>query len=372
KPGLEGEVTCISFQGKSDEEKNVYVYKKGREVEWRRDSAQAKLLEQYAYEGDRKVRHGERIDYVPGTNRPINHERYNMDRHEGLQETFYENGKPKEKSIWVRQHESLNSDMQVASVNYDQKGAVSHVSCSKKKEQNPDPKLCVFGGETAKVETADRTTKIENGKVVGEESAYDSSGMISAMDRGITSEKDVTRRKREVLPDGRTKLTDLYASKVVRRAAYLNAKGRYTGDDKEYYPDGQLARETKWGEESGQPVPIRTHCLYQNGKDLSLIERKAKAIEVTQFYDDGKKLMAGSFDIGKSSFGDLAHDLFVCTSAYGGLIEQGVHTTWAEDGSITQEATYEKGILVSRKQYQEGKLVADDAYFPDGSRRLKK
>src|SRR4051812_49145068 len=67
RPGLEGEVTCVSNAGKPGEETDVYIYKNGLQIEWRRDTPQAKLVEHYAFREDRKLRHGARIDFYPRT-----------------------------------------------------------------------------------------------------------------------------------------------------------------------------------------------------------------------------------------------------------------------------------------------------------------
>ena len=47
----------------------------------------------------------------------------------------------------------------------------------------------------------------------------------------------------------------------------------------------------------------------------------------------------------------------------------GVQQTYSESGALESESTYERGTLVRKKSYKDGRLVSVDEYFEDGSRK---
>jgi antitoxin component YwqK of YwqJK toxin-antitoxin module len=374
KPGLDGEVTCLYKAGKPDEEKDVYFYKNGLEVEWRRDTPQAKLVEQYGFENGRKVRNGIRTDFYPGTSQVQERQRYARGRHRGLQERFYENGNVKDQSFWVDQHDTLDSDMQVASVSFDKDGKPTQFSCSKVEEQNPVPKLCGFGADPKAIakeghKNGLRKKGFEKGVLVWEEIPYDSSAYYSIADRGVTPEEGISFRRKDYLPDGKTKVTEIYTNKKLRRQFTLNKAGRFEGEDTEYFSDGQLARKTEWEIVDGETIPKSNQCFYQNGKEKLMLKRDQKTVSISSFNDDGKKYLDEVLSLPAERPYSYASEFFACGESHYFATPNGTYILWEKNGDKKESGEYTEGRVSSKTLYKNGKVAETEAYFPDGSRK---
>jgi antitoxin component YwqK of YwqJK toxin-antitoxin module len=47
----------------------------------------------------------------------------------------------------------------------------------------------------------------------------------------------------------------------------------------------------------------------------------------------------------------------------------GVQQRYTEAGTLESERTYDRGKLTQRRDYKDGRLVLDEEYFEDGSRK---
>lgn len=119
--------------------------------------------------------------------------------------------------------------------------------------------------------------------------------------------------------------------------------------EREYAASGQPVRESRWIE--GRLSEETLWYLNGNLKSKKRWQRDGAQVLVTaeEYWDTGR------------IFTRTVHDERV---GYVGL-QQG----FDEDGVLASEVMYEKGVLVRRKLYKAGRLVLDEQYYADGSRK---
>jgi len=417
KAFIEGEVNCIRNFSDGTTSKERKVMSKGKVLEEEIIRKDRHELRRYKIINGNGLRHGEQLEFYPGTKTVKERER-NVDGNKvGLQETFFENGKVKGKEFYAKLDGSSGAPGQVASVRYTANGKVAFLRCSLNAETTVDPVLCGFSGtkevELYRDDGALRSkVKMANGRILeSEEDAAPTSRWASVLSRGAVDEPKAAKRKRENKSNGSAVYTDLYQNGKVKRRMELDEKGSLVGTDEEWFESGQKARSTTYGRQKtdvafrkdGELTIERSVCWWQNGK-MKLEVSKAKSnstFEIKSFWDNGNLATKGSIKTRTDCeycMGISAIEYLVeCEAGFGyGFNREGSHFEWDRDGQplsegtytdgelhgiqkiylrpkgaplshLAQERVYENGKLAKLTNFADGKAVKIEEYFPDGS-----
>lgn len=125
--------------------------------------------------------------------------------------------------------------------------------------------------------------------------------------------------------------------------------GNRKESERELARSGQPVRETRWQD----GLPAEETLWYLNGQPKSRTrwERDGNQVlvKVDEFWDNGKLRARTASDERRGYVG--------------------VQQTFNDGGVLESERTYDKGTLTRRKNYQDGRLVLEEEYFEDGSRK---
>jgi antitoxin component YwqK of YwqJK toxin-antitoxin module len=252
-------------------------------------------------------------------------------------------------------------------------GKVWRLSCSPAAKDDPElRKPCGFDGAA--------TTSIYDGthKVSRIDTWKD--GVLQKQGAGTS---DYAARSEVAFKDGKKHGEERVLAKDGRLASTINwNRGVKDGKEQVYADDGKrVVKETLW--QAGETKQVTE--LYLNGNP-----------KLTEVYESPKrKLMKEFWDTGKVSREGV---LVSCEAhAYRRWCEDGVQRSYFEDGARKSEVTYRQGKrqgpslswwpngkpetvaeyaddkLTRAKQWdKDGKLVSDDEFEADGSRRIKR
>ena len=224
----------------------------------------------------------------------------------------------------------------IANIEYNERGQLIELRCGDRPLLEPDRKLCGFD-RAADVDFYDSKGNVvaqaryENGKRVAFKGLSAGGGV--ARSEEVQGERRVVRTN---FPDGQLRLE---TTSVGNRKEF----------ERELARSGQSVRETRWldGRQSEETL------WYLNGhvKSKTRWERDGKdvVIKADEFWDNGKPQARTVRD-----------------ERYRNL---GVQQFFDEAGELISEQTYERGRLTRRRDYKAGRLVLDEQYYEDGSRK---
>lgn len=396
---FDGVMTCVreNQQGKTVE---MHTFVKGHRIEESIDGPTRKEIQRFYPEVGRHWRHGEQLEYYPGTNKLKARGRYVKMHKVGLQEQFYESGKIKERTFWVQDRKD-GGVTQTSGIGYRENGGIQYIRCSNSKDTTLDPKLCGFEGKNTVslvTETGEATGRIvfERGvKIETETANFSKSEWAGASQRGtILADADV-KLKREKLTNGE-KLTWTYGDGKIKRVSLIDEKGDLTGRDEEFFPSGKPARVTVFENSKAK----RSECWWENGKPKTKFERSSEKIIATFTWDTGVVQSSGSYRFPKTSINDEAwlNELVIsCEDRVAGLEREGPFEYKRRDGTLEMSGEYKNGQPVgwfknfdksgvieteeqfsegtsqkpsrriSRKTYRDGNLTKEEKFNSDGS-----
>ena len=303
-------------------------YRNGRPVGYRKfiDFQGQTIVANYNEKGNRD---GESKTYdADGT--LLAHERYVNGSNVGVQTFYYKNRQIKR----LTYSEANRSD--IATIEYNERGQLTELRCTDRSVIEADRKLCGFD-RAADVDFYNSKgdvvaqARYENGKRVAFK-ALSGSGVVARTEE-VQGERRVARSN---YPDGGVRLetTSVGSQKELER---------------EFARGGQPVRETRWldGRQSEETR------WYQNGqiKSKTRWERDGKnvVVKADDFWDNGKLQSRTVRDDRFRYLGTQQH--------------------FDESGALVSEAIYERGFLARRKDYKDGRLVLDEQYYEDGSRK---
>jgi antitoxin component YwqK of YwqJK toxin-antitoxin module len=258
------------------------------------------------------------------------HERYVNGDTVGVQ-TFYYKSKQIKRLTYSERN---RSDM--ATIEYNERGQLTELRCADRSVLEADRKLCGFD-RAADVDFYNSKgdvvaqARYENGKRVAFK-ALGGAGVV-ARTEDVQGEKRIVRSN---FPDGQLRLE-------------TTSVGNRKEHEREFAKSGQPVRETRWldGRQSEETL------WYLNGqmKSKTRWERDGKdvVIKADEFWDNGK-----------------LQSRTVRDERYRNL---GVQQFFDEGGELISEQTYERGKLTRRRDYKAGRLVLDEQYYEDGSRK---
>lgn len=225
----------------------------------------------------------------------------------------------------------------LASIEYNDRGQLMQLRCADKPLLGDDRRLCGFDGKVSEVtfhnakgEVAGQA-RFENGKRLAM-TAYGKEGAVAQSEEA----QGDRRTLRQHFPEGPLRLETVVVGKMKQSERELAKSGQKIRETR--WDDGRLAEQTEW---------------YLNGQQKSRTrwERDGSQtlVKAEEFWDNGK-LKARTVQDDRRSF-------------------IGVQQRYTEAGALESERTYDKGKLTHRKDYKDGRLVLDEEYFEDGSRK---
>lgn len=303
-------------------------YRNGRAVGYRKfvDFQGETIVANYNENGNRD---GESKRYdADGT--LVAHERYVNGSTVGVQTHYHKN----------RQVKRLSFDEPnrtgIASIEYNERGQLTELRCADRSLLEPDRRLCGFD-RAADVDFYDSKGNVvaqaryENGKRVAFKALSSPGGL--ARSEEVQGDRRIARSH---FPEGQLRLE---TTSVGNRKEF----------EREFARQGQPVRETRWldGRQSEETL------WYLNGqlKSKTRWERDGKdvVIKSDEYWDNGKLQSRTVRDERRRYLG--------------------VQQIFDESGALTSEETYERGVLTRRRDYKAGRLVLDEQYFEDGSRK---
>jgi len=275
-------------------------------------------------------RDGEFKQYDPkGT--LIAEERYANGSLIGAQVYFHANGQVRRRVFSEPGRQAL------ASIEYNDRGELMRLTCGEKPLLEGDRALCGFAGRasdvtfhTAKGEPAGKA-RYENGKLVTA-TALSSTGAVARSEE-VQGDRRIERQHH---PDGGLRLETVIVGRARESERELARSGQPLRETR--WQDGRIAEETQWFM-NGQ---TKSRARWERDGNQALIRAE-------EFWDNGK-LRARTVRDERRNY-------------------VGVQQAYAESGALESESTYEKGILIRKKTWKDGRLVSDDEFFEDGSRK---
>jgi antitoxin component YwqK of YwqJK toxin-antitoxin module len=400
---IEGEVLCRRQIGQQAITER-FVMSRGRVLEEEFKSPDRHTLSRFKIINRQGRRHGEQLEFAPGTKTVIQRENYVDGRQLGQSTQFYKSGKLRELRLYVSEGEDANSGVRDASsAGYLEKGDLTYLRCSKKREENFDPKLCGFDGPSRPEfksevgEVVRRATYVNGEAVESESAARQHSRWASLLNTGVVREPKAATQKTETLPNGHQRITEQYANGQVKRRMEVDERGQLVGRDEEFYESGQKARETEYATLRDLTITRDSSCWWQNGqrKQNLTVNLKSEELQHRLWWDNGKEQFNGRYSLRGDQWSRRGVSLEVLIQCEGnpwGARPIGKHTRFRRDGSKETEAQYnaegeregpqrifnDRGALeaemtfnndklVRQKNWKEGVLEKDEEYFEDGS-----
>jgi antitoxin component YwqK of YwqJK toxin-antitoxin module len=275
-------------------------------------------------------RDGEYKQFAPdGT--LLSEERYANGDSIGLQTSYYKNRQVRRRAFAQPGKGTL------ASLEYNERGQLMRLQCADKPLLGDDRGLCGFDGRIADVTLHNARgdfvakARYENGKRVSL-TEFGAQGSVSRSDE-IQGQRRITRQH---FPEGPLRL------EIVTVAQFKES-------ERELAKSGQPIRVTRWQE--GRMIEETLWYLNGQQKSKTHWERDGDQVRVKgeEFWDTGKIRARTVTDERRASIG--------------------VQQTYNDAGVLESELTYDKGALTRRRNYKDGKLVLEEEYFEDGSRK---
>lgn len=374
---IEGEVRCVRTHGTSKTEERL-VLSKGKTLERELSAANRHELRRYKIINGNERNHGEQVDYYPGTGK-IKRKWKEIDGFPiGLDETFFESGKTKSKSLYFKESDKPGAALQTSAIEYHENGKLALLRCGTSSANSVDPALCGFSGASDVVLYDSQggirsKMKIKNG--VTEEKEETLSHASSRSQRSQFNTENPAKVQTKLGKNGESLVTEFYKNGQMRWRYALDSKGQRTGSDEEWYQDGKKARVTQFATkaEVSSPMAVKTTCWWQNGQLMSeseLLSAKDFSVKVKAYWDNGKPQSDGTYKI-NPTYGDFASALMLedCRGRFG-LTPMSPIKTYSEGGVIQAESTYQDGRVTKRIFYKEdGTQDRVEEYFPDGSKK---
>jgi antitoxin component YwqK of YwqJK toxin-antitoxin module len=274
----------------------------------------------------------------------------------GISRSFFRNGKPERISRSPEKGESRGTGAN-PSLEFNEAGQLTRISCGATNNLKEAEVPC---GHAGRAETDLHSVR---GEVVARETyaagrlikrlAYRNGQPVSQMEIS-----GALRVEKSFHPDSATLRTE--------RSIALDADGRMRrpreGRDREFAASGQLLHEVEWRD----GVAVRETAWYMNGSKRTEIERPRSAessaatadalATLREYWDNGRLRVEEQRRIGS-----------------GGVLDRpaGTRRVFRESGSLQSEVVFHpRGWRERQKDFDEaGRLVSEDEYFEDGSRK---
>jgi len=274
-------------------------------------------------------RDGEYKEFDAGGNL-VAEERYANGTLAGLQTYYHKNRQ-------VRRRSFSEGGKSLASIEYNDRGQIMQLRCADKPLLGEDRVPCGFEGRVAEV-----TFHNARGEVAGQ-GRYENGKRLSltalaaAGTVALTEELQGERRTvREHHPEGPLRLETVIVGKAKVSEREHAKSGQPVRERR--WQDGRLSEETQW---------------YLNGQTRSKTrwEREGQQVLVKaeEFWDNGKIRARTVRDERRGPVG--------------------LQQNYTESGVLASEVTYDKGTVTHRRNYKDGRLVLEEEYFEDGSRK---
>lgn len=400
--GINGEVVC---QRVNESGKEILEYKNGRKISKRVNDKYNNYSEKYEYDANGNDHlHGEKIEYFINSSKIKIKKNYDMGFESGLQSEFYESGKPKELQLYIKTEKDKRPE-QTSAIGYHENGDYQYVRCSKIEKENIDSKLCGFPNPheiklTNKEGKVKSTIVFNKGEKTATANAINPSKYGSILKNGFITSPKAVERKTDSQNDGRQKITELYEGGKTKRIFFTDKQGRFLDQDVEYFMSGQVARTTQFQLQKENSIEfldvMKSECFWENGQKRFEIQKENKHYKLNVYYDNGKLRKSGKY-LYEESYYPSEYDLDELIGCSGltfyslkptGLIQtfyengnkeiesnyvngklHGKTTTYDENGKIKTIESFENNILTALQKYQNDKVILNEQYNSDGSRK---
>jgi antitoxin component YwqK of YwqJK toxin-antitoxin module len=304
-------------------------YRNGRAIGYRKrvDLFGGTSIGTYNEQGNRE---GEYKEFDPAGNL-VAEERYANGANSGIQVHYHKNRQVQRRAF------SVPGKGSIASIEYNDRGQITELRCADKPVLGEDRALCGFDGKPsdvlfykAKGEPGGQA-RFEAGKRVSM-TAIGAGGTVSRSEE-VQGER---RTLREHYPEGQPRLETVVVGNRKESERELARSGQPVRDSR--WNDGYKMEETLWYL-NGQP---KSKTRWERSGNQVLVKAE-------EFWDNGKPRAR---TVSEERRGPV-----------------GVQQTFTEGGVLESESTYELGKLARRKSYKDGRLVSDEEYFEDGSRK---
>lgn len=276
-------------------------------------------------------RDGEAMKYDAEGNL-LSEERYANGRNTGLQVYYHKNGNVRRRTYYG------SGKGRRASVEYNDRGELMRLACADEPLLGDDRVLCGFDGKVSAVSFYDAKgeaagqARFENGKRLSM-TALRPGGAVARSENEAHGGRRIVRLH---FPDGSLRLETVIVDR--RRES-----------ERELAQSGQPLRETRWDDGWRSEETL----WYLNGQPKAKTRWERDGLHVLvkseEFWDNGRLRERSTRD-GRGNF-------------------IGVRQRYAETGELQSESTYRAGKRTHRKSYKSGRLVKDEEYFEDGSRK---
>jgi antitoxin component YwqK of YwqJK toxin-antitoxin module len=276
----------------------------------------------------------------------------------GISRSFFRNGKPERISRSPEKGESRGTGA-TPSLEFNEAGYLTRISCSATNNLKEAEAPC---GHAGRAETSLYSAR---GEVVARETY-----IVGRLIKRLTFRNGQPASQMEVSDTLRIEKTFHPDSANLRteRSVALDADGRARrlreGREREFAASGQLLREIEWRD----GVAVREAEWYMNGSKRTEIERPRSAesgaatagalATLREYWDNGRLRVEEQRQVGGGGvLGRLA----------------GTRRVFRESGGLQSEAVFHpRGWRERQKDFDEaGKLVSEDEYFEDGSRKTR-
>ena len=302
-------------------------YRNGRAIGYRKfiDFSGDTIVANYNERGNRDGE-SKRLD-ASGT--LLANEQYIDGNTAGVQTYFHKNSQ-------IRRRAFDERGRALASIEYNEKGQLTELRCADRPLLQEDRRLCGFD-QPAELSFHNSRgdvvaqARYENGKRVAIKT-FSGSGTV-ARTEDVKGERTVTRAH---FAEGPLRLE-------------TTSVGNRKEQEREFAVTGQAVRESRWLE--GRLSEETLWYLNGNLKSKKRWQREGAKVLVAleEFWDNGQVRARSVRDERVGYVG----------------VQQG----FDETGALIEEEIYDKGVLTRRKLYKAGRLVLDEQYHPDGSRK---
>lgn len=306
---------------------------------------------------------------------------YQNDRELGWSRYYYPDGKVR------RAVNRAEDDAKSFVLEYNKEGQVREVSCGTQVSMAIGRGTCRYADRSEELRTYFENNKLheilpfKDGFLHGRAETYNAAGELL--------------RREEFMQGKLHGVSELYRrGKLEHQASFV--KGILHGAQKKFHASGSLIEELLWQEGLLRHEKI----YYQNGELKSETLREKNQVLSKLYWDNGKlRYIGGSSEKKPPAVLPEMHIFSPgrSTRLWGELVKQGLHQVFYEQGQLQSESTYREDkregkykeywyngilridaeykndVLTQQKEYDKsGKLLSDEDYYEDGSRKKKR
>jgi antitoxin component YwqK of YwqJK toxin-antitoxin module len=360
-----GTAVCFDIRSKRRTEEVKIKNGKKHGIERRFDRTTGKLSEEINYVNGE--RHGVMKRYDHRNNGLQQEMQYKQGQIQGVQKTYYSDSGQLERIQW---RSKVRSGGKTTEIYFNKDGSLSMLSCGEQVISTQDSKWCGRDGVRSEVVLyADSS----NGNSWPREIRHYKNNLLDG--EVIKLHREGHMMRKEVYAKGERVSSESFADgKRVHIEKYQD--GKQSGEEVAYFEGTEKIKMAVQWKDSKKLKQLE---FYQNGKPKEAQLFDGDTVMITRYRQDGSKQLEGAFIERGSAWWPymISHGAIKIFSDDGHLSEEAGYSYGRLNGQrklynstqdLTREESYEKGSLVSAKDYDRfGQIIREIHYFPDGS-----